>query len=79
MRGVFFFLPLFNSSLKVPSDSLFELAVIDGWCALDRGPGLVGQGQDAAFQLFHIDKQGKKCHLQHLEIDAVIHATRKHT
>ena len=23
-------------------------------------------------QLFHIDKQGKKCHLQHLEIDAVI-------
>lgn len=23
-------------------------------------------------QLFHIDKQGKKCHLQHVEIDAVI-------
>lgn len=34
MLGIFF--PLFDSPLKVPSDSLFEPAVIDGRCALDR-------------------------------------------
>lgn len=43
------------------------------------GPQLTGQGQDAAIQLFHIDKQRKKCHLQHLEIDVVIPTTRKPT
>ncbi len=34
MQGIFF--PLFDSTLKVPSDSLFEPAVIDGQCALGR-------------------------------------------
>lgn len=31
-----FFSPFFDSTLKVPSDSLFQPAVIDGRCALDR-------------------------------------------
>lgn len=35
MQGIFS-LPFFDSPLKVPSDALFEPAVIDGRCALDR-------------------------------------------
>lgn len=41
------------------------------------GPGQAGQGQDAAIQLFHIDKRVKKCHTA-LQINAVILTSRKH-
>lgn len=59
--GAFFFPPpLVEASLKVPGESLFEPAVIDGRCALDRARDWLGQGQDAAIQLFHIYKQGEE-------------------
>ena len=72
-----FFSSLFVSPLKVPSDSLFEPAVIDGRCALDRARIGWPRANAVAIRLFHIDKQGKKCHLQHLEIDVVRLITSK--
>lgn len=60
-RAVFFF-PLVFSTLLVRSPVTLVLnpLVIDERCALDRAAMGLGQGRDAAIQLFHVDKQGKK-------------------
>lgn len=75
--GAFLF-PLFGSPLKIPSDSLFEPAVIDERCGLDKATSVGPRARCSYPIVSHtVDKQRHKCHLQHTEIDVVILTARK--